>query len=86
MTLKQRLAALSMPSTSSSNSGGGASYRDDSSSTSSPILPKSPGPRIRAFFSPNGRNKAMEPAPEYSQDKLQEVMTKLIFQAGVDYE
>ncbi|TCD61399.1 hypothetical protein EIP91_008520, partial [Steccherinum ochraceum] len=86
LTLKQRLAALSSAASGSSSSN---PYSD------TPPSPRSPGPRIRAFFNQNMRNKASSsslnssdngPEPSYSQDKLQEVMTRLIFQAGVDYE
>ncbi|CAL1712315.1 unnamed protein product [Somion occarium] len=75
LTLKQRLHALS---TNIANAASGDQLNS----------PKSPGPRIRAFFSPNANRRQPESGPETvnSQDRVQEVMTKLIFQAGVDYE
>ncbi|KAH8096615.1 Rho GTPase activation protein [Cristinia sonorae] len=83
LSLKQRLAALSMPSSSSTNN-----PYSNSSYDNPPQSPRSPAPRLRAFFNPNSQKRTMDNAPEtsYSQDKLQEVMTRLIFQAGVDYE
>ena len=79
LTLKQRLAALSI-SPSNANANGS---RTDLVST-----PKSPGPRIRAFFNPSANKRAGDFYTEvgHSEDKLRDVMGKLIFQAGVDYE
>lgn len=90
LSLKQRLQALS---TNIANGVQGNSSGD-------PFSPKSPGPRIRAFLSQNVMRRSQETSAEnsngsgnghaneqgYSQDRVQEVMSKLIFQAGVDYE
>lgn len=81
LTLKQRLAALA-------------------TATSSPTAPydappKSPGvDRRRAFFNPtwikrpsvDGSLFGGESSSDPANDKLQEVMGRMIYQAGVDFE
>jgi Rho GTPase-activating protein 1 len=95
LSLKQRLQALS---TNIANGAQGSSSGDSFSLNS----PKSPGPRIRAFLSQNimrrpqesfngnangnGNGHGNEQGYSESQDRVQEVMSRLIFQAGVDYE
>ncbi|KAL1950504.1 hypothetical protein VTO73DRAFT_5628 [Trametes versicolor] len=76
LTLKQRLAALSANIQSSSRS-------------SSDMPPDSPSGKRRAFFKqPFGRGPSADAGTgePYGQERIQEVMNRLIFQAGVDYE
>ena len=86
LSLKQRLQALSTNIAQATSSG-------------EPFSPKSPGPRIRAFLSQNVMRRPQDASngnssgsngntseQGYSQDRVQEVMSRLIFQAGVDYE
>ncbi|OSX56415.1 hypothetical protein POSPLADRAFT_1159761 [Postia placenta MAD-698-R-SB12] len=73
LTLKQRLAAFSAPN---------ASSRPESQ-------PQSPTWKRRAFFGAPSRMRSSSNAQEglwQSHDNVQEVMTRVIFQAGVDYE
>jgi hypothetical protein len=79
LTLKQRLAALA-------------------TATSSPTPPydaplKSPGAGRRAFFNPTWIKRPSvdgslfgESSSDPGNDKLQEVMGRVIYQAGVDFE
>lgn len=76
LTLKQRLAALSANIQSSSRS-------------SSDMPPDSPSGKRRAFFKQTfGRGPSADAGSgePYGQERIQEVMNRLIFQAGVDYE
>ncbi|KII90719.1 hypothetical protein PLICRDRAFT_137120, partial [Plicaturopsis crispa FD-325 SS-3] len=72
LSLKQRLAALSLAP----------------SSPSSPIAPDSPkSPRRKNLFSaPWGRRNGADSEEPDARDRVQEAMTRLIWQAGVDYE
>ncbi|KAI8978734.1 Rho GTPase activation protein [Trametes punicea] len=75
LTLKQRLAALS------------ANIPSPSRSVDTP--PESPIGRRRTFFKPTfGKSANVEIASgeSHGQERIQEVMNRLIFQAGVDYE
>lgn len=75
LTLKQRLAALSA--------------NMQSSSRSSDMPPDSPSGKRRAFFKPSfgrGANADAGSGEPHGQERIQEVMNRLIFQAGVDYE
>ncbi|KAI0072491.1 Rho GTPase activation protein [Panus rudis PR-1116 ss-1] len=84
LTLKQRLHALSVNASSSSSNNLNLPVNTQPSS------PRSPGPRIRAFLASNlGRRNTEDGVGEgatYSHDKVQEVIGRMIFQAGVDYE
>ncbi|PSR72289.1 hypothetical protein PHLCEN_2v11881 [Hermanssonia centrifuga] len=71
-SLKQRLASL----TSLNIANGSESY----SGPGSPSTPK-----WRPFFNRRNTEDGMG-TTFYGQDQIQEVMTRLIFQAGVDYE
>ena len=75
LNLKQRLAALSIaPSTIPYNG--------------SETSPKSPGPTRRKFNAPwtrTARNPHTQ-GGEDERDKVQDLMDKLIYQAGVDFE
>ncbi|KAI0769114.1 Rho GTPase activation protein [Trametes elegans] len=76
LTLKQRLAALSATIPSSSRS-----------SLDTP--PDSPSGKRRMFFkSPLMKTNSLDlgPSEPHGQERIQEVMSRLIFQAGVDYE
>lgn len=77
LSLKQRLAALSANINSPSRSG----------SFDSPDSPMS-AKRKSFFKQPFGKAPVMDPGPSdaYGQERVQEVMNRLIFQAGVDYE
>ncbi|KAI0826955.1 Rho GTPase activation protein [Trametes gibbosa] len=75
LTLKQRLAALSA--------------NIPSSSRSADTPPDSPLGRRRTFFKPpflKPSNVDAVPNEAHGQERIQEVMARLIFQAGVDYE
>jgi Rho GTPase-activating protein 1 len=73
LSLKQRLAALSNAHSSPSPPHGVDG------------TPRSPS--RRKFTAPWGRQNANESRTEQvARDKVQDVMDKLIFQAGVDYE
>ncbi|KAI9058537.1 Rho GTPase activation protein [Trametes sanguinea] len=75
LTLKQRLAALS------------ANLPSPSRSTDTP--PESPAGKRKMFFKPSfGKTPTVDPATgdPFGQERIQEVMNRLIFQAGVDYE
>nr|VWO96825.1 Uncharacterized protein [Ganoderma boninense] len=80
LTLKQRLAALS------------ANINSPSRSNSFDIPPESPitSKRKSFFKQPFGKSSSIAPeiqsAQYYGQERIQEVMNRLIFQAGVDYE
>lgn len=71
MSLKQRLAALSANM---------PSLRTDSP-------PSSPGWKRKSFFSPPSRSRTVDGgAVRQGHDGLESVMSRVIFQAGVDYE
>ncbi|KAI0657273.1 Rho GTPase activation protein [Cubamyces menziesii] len=75
LSLKQRLAALS------------ANIPSPSRSADAP--PDSPIGKRRTFFKPPfGKAPAPDPlaGESYGQERIEEVMNRLIFQAGVDYE
>ncbi|KAI0667686.1 Rho GTPase activation protein [Trametes maxima] len=75
LTLKQRLAALSANLPSPSRSGD--------------TPPDSPLGKRRPFFKPpfgKGSNNDVSASEPYGEERIQEVMNRLIFQAGVDYE
>ncbi|TBU29992.1 hypothetical protein BD311DRAFT_719574 [Dichomitus squalens] len=80
LTLKQRLAALS------------ANINSPSRSNSFDLPPDSPATSKRKSFFKQPFGKSSAPAPdatpgEYQgQERIQEIMSRLIFQAGVDYE
>ena len=78
LTLKQRLAALS------------ANINSPSRSSSFDTPPDSPITSKRKMFfkQPFGKSPTHDAIPgEYhGQERIQEVMNRLIFQAGVDYE
>ena len=79
LTLKQRLAALS------------ANINSPSRSNSFDLPPESPitPSRRKSFFKqPFGKSSSSDPVPSewHGQERIQEVMSRLIFQAGVDYE
>ena len=80
LTLKQRLAALS------------ANINSPSRSNSFDIPPESPitSKRKSFFKQPFGKSSSIQPeipsGQYYGQERIQEVMSRLIFQAGVDYE
>jgi Rho GTPase-activating protein 1 len=73
LTLKQRLAALAV----------------SPPSPTGPELPRSPGGKRRGFFNPswvkrpqaNGQTEERD-----AQDRIQHVMSRMIYQAGVDFE
>lgn len=74
ISLKQRLAALSIAPSSATTPHG------------SDAAPKSPSRRkFNAPWARRNTNEQAEGAPG-ERDKVQDVMHKLIFQAGVDYE
>ncbi|KAI0372317.1 Rho GTPase activation protein [Pilatotrama ljubarskyi] len=75
LTLKQRLAALS------------ANIPSPSRVSDTP--PDSPLGKRRTFFKPpfgKSSNPDVSAGEPYGQERIQEVMNRLIFQAGVDYE
>ncbi|KAI1790203.1 hypothetical protein LXA43DRAFT_1149798 [Ganoderma leucocontextum] len=80
LSLKQRLAALS------------ANINSPSRSNSFDIPPDSPitSKRKSFFKQPFGKSSSIPPevpsGEYYGQERIQEVMNRLIFQAGVDYE
>ena len=80
LTLKQRLAALS------------ANINSPSRSNSFDLPPDSPltSKRKSFFKQPFGKSSPSpaeaNPGEYHGQEKIQEVMSRLIFQAGVDYE
>ena len=80
LSLKQRLAALSA----NINSPRSNSFDAPPDSPMSPIS----GKRKSFFKQPFGRMQTTDPGPSdyYGQERIQEVMNRLIFQAGVDYE
>lgn len=72
-SLKQRLAALSIASSSPSSSFGAD-------------IPKSPSRRkFNTLWTKRNANESTE-EEQATRDRTQEVMSKVIFQAGVDYE
>lgn len=72
LNLKQRLAALSTAPSSPTSPHNGA------------ITPKSPA--RRKFTAPWARRNCHTQGAEDERDKVQDVMNKLIYQAGVDFE
>ncbi|KAI0754804.1 Rho GTPase activation protein [Daedaleopsis nitida] len=78
LTLKQRLAALS------------ANINSPTRSSSFDASPDSPmtSKRKSFFKQPFGKSPSADTAPSeyHGQERIQEVMSRLIFQAGVDYE
>lgn len=80
LSLKQRLAALS------------ANINSPSRSSSFDLPPESPiTSKRKAFFKqPFGKSSSIAPGVAsgqyHGQERIQEVMNRLIFQAGVDYE
>ncbi|KAJ7785705.1 hypothetical protein B0H16DRAFT_1400353 [Mycena metata] len=71
-TLKQRLAALSLA---------------QSSPASGPSSPSSPSSFRRKFTVPWARKQSSDDCvPQNGQDNVEEVMSRMIFQAGVDFE
>lgn len=70
LTLKQRLAALAVAPSSSVGLD----------------PPKSPGAKRRAFFNPSWVKRPNPDADRDAQDRMQEVMSRMIYQAGVDFE
>ncbi|KAI0715681.1 hypothetical protein C8T65DRAFT_142866 [Cerioporus squamosus] len=80
LTLKQRLAALSA----NINSPSGSRSHTFDTPPDSPVTSK----RKMFFKQPFGRSpiSEAEPGEYHGQERIQEVMNRLIFQAGVDYE
>lgn len=72
LNLKQRLAALSIAPSSPTTPYNGAE------------TPKSPA--RRKFNAPWARRNSHDQGGEDERDKVQDVMNKLIYQAGVDFE
>lgn len=82
LKLKQRLAALSLPQSSLSNA---------NESTRSSAGTRSPATERRKFFNnPPWTKSPTNPtnhAPEFTDPEVvQEVLSRMIFQAGVDFE
>lgn len=76
LTLKQRLAALAVsPSTPTAPYG------------SEPL--KSPGAKRRGFLNPSWMKRPQTDGhteEQHAQDRMQQVMSRMIYQAGVDFE